>query len=197
VRSLKTMIYEIDTELGFGRYRKLTIQEVYQATLQIDKYLIRDYLNHILNSKDFNKWAFFDESEFIEGFDLRNEKICVIGEIFNPEKPKGPQNQVCIGNIEKKLHTYINQHFQKNFLGILSDISRFNDIVKSPMPIGGAPDYLKWCEKNVDGFKLSVECKNSLSKMSYAKLVGLDIMYIGNETYEYIPKFEVMLFDWN
>lgn len=190
------MIHEIDTELGFGRYRKLTIQEVYQGTLKINKYLIRDYLDHILNPKDFIEWAFFDKSQFIEDFDLSDEKIRVIGEIFNPEKPKGSQNQVCIGNIEKELKSYIDQHFQKNFLGILTDIGRFNDIVKSPMPIGGAPDYLIWCERNLDNFKLSMECKNKLSKMIYAKLVGMDIMYIGNETYEYIPKFEVMLYDW-
>ncbi|PRY87075.1 hypothetical protein [Mongoliibacter ruber] len=191
------MIYEIDTELGFGRYRKLTIQEVYQGTLQINKYLIRDYLNHILNSKDFIEWGFFEKSEFIEGFDFRDEKIRVIGEILNHDKALGPQNQVFIGNIEKELRGYINQHFQKNFLGILTDISRFNDILKSPIPIGGAPDYLKWCEQNVDDFKLSVKCKNKLSKMSYAKLVGMDIMYIGNETYEYIPKFEVIPYDWS
>lgn len=185
------MEYEINSTLNFGKYKGLTVQQVYQGTLTIDKYVIRDYLNAILNAEKFRDWAFFQKSEFIERFDLSDNVIEVIGEIHNNELPEGKNNRVLIGNIENELTTFINQHYEPSFLGVLPDISSFNDKNNLPTIVGGSPEYLKWCEENVDDFKLSVKCRSLLHKMSFSKLVGFQLMYIGDEKYEYTPKFDV------
>ena len=186
------MIYELDTKLNFGQYKDLTVRQIYQGTLRLDKLLLRDYLNHILNSKEFSKWAFFNESQFIESFDLSGEFIWIKGEIDNPELSYNKNNLIHFGNLEDKIQKYINQHFHPNFLGILPDIRKFNNIVNEPQIIGGDPQYLKWCERKNKNFNLSKNCKNKLSNLSYAKLKGINIMYIGKEMYDYGPDFKIV-----
>ena len=185
------MEYEINSTLDFGKYKGLTVQQVYQGTLTIDKYVIRDYLNAILNEEKFRDWAFFDKSEFIERFDLSDNVIEVIGEIANHELPEGKNNRVLFGNIEKELTSFINQHFKPSFLGVLPDTSSFLDKNDLSTTIGGDPGYLDWCENNVEGFRLTPKCKSLLNIMSISKLIGFQLMYFGEEKYEYTPKFEI------
>lgn len=144
------MKYNIDTDLDFGKYQGLTIREVYQGSLKINRHLIRDFLNHILNSKDFQEWTLFDASNFIEKFDLTDEFIRVNGEIANHELPEGPRNKMLLGNLEKDLGNYINQHFRPDFLGVLPDLGQFNNLNIIPLQIGGDPQYFKWCKKKMD-----------------------------------------------
>lgn len=186
------MVYELNTPLQFGRYKGLTIQEVFQGTLRIDKYLLRDYLNHILNADYFLEWAFFDASKLIVNFDLSDDLIRVIGDIDDPDLPDGPDNRLRFGNLEKELQTYINQHFNSTSYGVLTDFAKFNNDIKSPLQIGGDPQYLNWCGKKVEGFELSPDCERQLKKLSYAKLVGINILYVGDETYEYGPIFKIV-----
>ena len=186
------MTHELNTPLNFGKYKGLTIQEVYQGTLKIDKYLLRDYLNHILNAAYFLEWAFFDASTLIVNFDLSDDLVRVIGDIDDPDLPEGPNNRIRLGNLEKGLQTYINQHFNPTSLGVLTDFAQFNDSQKTPLQIGGDPQYLDWCRKKVGGFKLSPNCERQLKKLSYARLVGINILYVGNETYEYGPIFKIV-----
>lgn len=186
------MEYEINSTLNFGKYKGLTIQQIYQGTLKIDKFVVRDYLNSILNAENFRDWAFFDNNELIDRFDLSNNLIELIGEIADNELPKGKKNRVLFGNIEKDLTNFINQHFKPSFLGVLPDISSFNDKNNLPTIVGGSPEYLQWCEANIEDFSLSSKCKSSLNKIGFSKLIGFQLMYIGNEKYEYSPKFDVI-----
>lgn len=185
-------MHELNDKVDFGKYKGLTIRQIYQGTLQIDKFLFRDYLNQILNSTEFYKRAFFEESEFIDRFDLTNNYILLIGEIHNHEMTKSINNRMTLGNLEKKISNYINQHFQPNFLGILPNIAEFNNINGFPNQIGGDPTYLNWCEKNIESFYLSEKCKLELSKLSYVKLKGINLIYIGKERYDYSPNFEII-----
>jgi hypothetical protein len=185
-------MYELNDKVDFGKYKGLTIRQIYQGTLQIDKFLFRDYLNQILNSTEFYKWAFFEESEFIDNFDLTNNYILLKGEIHNHEIPQSENNRMTFGNLEKKISNYINQHFQPNFLGILLDIDQLNCINGFPNQIGGDPKYLNWCEKNIESFYLSENCKLELSKLSYVKLIGVNLIYIGQEKYDYGPNLEII-----
>jgi hypothetical protein len=184
-------MHELATKLNFGKYKGLTIQQIYQGTLQINKFLLRDYLSHILNSNNFNNWALFEGIQLIDSFYLTDHYILTKGEIHNPVLPLSQSNRAILGNIEEKLSNYINQYFQANFLGILTDITKFNASNDFPNQIGGDPDYLKWCEKNINTFCLSENCKQQLSKLSYVKLEGVKIMFIGNEKYDYAPTFKI------
>jgi hypothetical protein len=189
--SADKMKYELNTKLDFGKYRGLTVQQIYQGTLNIDKGVIKEYLDFILNSDNFKKWAFFDGSTLIERFEISQNKIELIGEIHDCELPEGPQNRIVFGNIEKQIANYINQHFKANFLGVLPDIGEFNKKYNLVTSTGGSPDYLKWCETNIEKFELSRKCKLALDKISYARLSGFNILYIGKEIYEYAPMFDI------
>lgn len=191
------MIDNYNEQIDFGCYKGLSIKEIYQGTLNINRHLLADFLNHILNSEDFEKWAFFEAKVLIERFDLSNGVIEVIGQFDDPEKPEGPDNQIIFGDLENEIQSYINIHFQSDFLGVTVDIGRFNNFQKLPLQIGGDPKYLKWCETNVESFKLTEGCKRELEKFSIAKLIGIDILYTGNEAYEYAPKFSIEKYQFN
>lgn len=187
------MIYQLDEPIPFGKYNGYTIRQIYQGTLCIDRGLLSNYLNHILNA-DLKAREFFGASMyFAEEFEVTESTIRTIGEIFDPEKPLSDSNRVHLGNIESDLSAFIGYHFQGSFLGVLDDIDAYMRNYKDQVvPIGEGPSYLEWCEANVDGFQLSKSCKELLEKMPMAYLRGINIMYIGNETYEYMPDIGIM-----
>ena len=45
------MTYEIDTKLQFGQYLGLTVKEIFQGTLNLNKGLLKNYLDFILNKE--------------------------------------------------------------------------------------------------------------------------------------------------
>ncbi len=183
------MEYDLETKFNFGRYEGLTLREVYQGTLLIDRFLLRDYLHHILNHNDFNEHALFVNAREIERFDLANETIEVVSEGFITD---AGIDKFPLGNLEKELTNYINQHFNPNFLGILDDIGKFMKMNNLSFPIGGDPSYITWAQtKKVVPIILSEDTKNTLKELSVFKLQGIRVVYIGNETYQYAPLIEI------
>ncbi|MDA7762295.1 hypothetical protein N8927_03815 [Crocinitomicaceae bacterium] len=182
--------------IGFGQYKDLTIKEIYQGTLGLNKDLLTKYLNEILNTPN-QYFEIFPEGEFIEKFDVSDGFIKTIGDIHDPEKALSPSNRIVLGNIQSSLTNFINQHFNDNFLGILQDIRTFNKNQNKPLQIGADPEYIVWCERNVEGFQLSRECKRKLEVLPIARFKSIHVMYVGNETYEYTPHFIVESFKFN
>jgi len=185
------MINSVNKQLQFGQYRGLTVKEIYQGTLNIDRVLLRGYLDYILNKTGLDSREYFPELELIERFDVTENTITVVGEIYDPQQPHTYENRTILGNNEKVISTFINQHSNDNFLGVLEGLRTYNKLLNKPCPIGGDPEYLEWCERNVQGFQLSTNCRKELEKLSIARFVGFQLFYIGSETYEYAPKFSV------
>lgn len=183
------MKHEHSYKLDFGQYKGLTIKEIYQGTLDINEQFVTEYLNLILNTilKDNN----FIEFEFIDRIEVEKNIIKIFGDIHNPEKPLSPSNRISLGNIEQVLENYINQYFNPTFLGILKDLKKYNGEQKQKNILGGDPEYIKWCIETVRDFNISKECKKYLHNLSIARLIGIQIIYIGNEKYTYQLKFEI------
>ncbi len=196
------MTYEIDTKLQFGQYLGLTVKEIFQGTLNLNKGLLKNYLDFILNKEllenrqDFGS-IYFNEVEFIDNFEVYEFSFKIIGEIDNPEKELSNSNRMKFGNIEKKIESYINSHFSKNYLGILKTLNKFNFENQPSSKINGDPEYLVWCEKNINNFILSINCKIELENFSVSLLKGFKILYIGDETYEFFPEIDVRSFSFN
>ncbi|WP_017730614.1 hypothetical protein [Nafulsella turpanensis] len=187
------MIYQLDEPMRFGKYNGYTIRQIYQGTLCIDRGLLSNYLNHILNADKRGREFYGPSMYFAEEFEVTGSTIRTIGEIFDPEKPLSDSNRVHLGNIERDLSAFIECHFKGSFLGVLDDIDAYmRKYEDQGVPLGEGPSYLRWCESNVDGFQLSKSCKELLEKMPRTYLRGINIMYIGNETYEYMPDIEIM-----
>jgi hypothetical protein len=186
------MIYQLDEPMRFGKYNGYTIRQIYQGTLCIDRGLLSNYLNHILNAGKKSREFYGPSMYFAEEFKVTESTIRTIGEIFDPEKPLSDSNRVLLENIESDLSVFIGYHFQGSYLGVLDDIDAYMRKYEHQVtPIGEGPSYLEWCEANVDGFQLSKSCKELLKKMPRAYLRGIKIMYVGNETYEYMPDIEI------
>lgn len=185
-RSLNSMkTFEAHTKLHFGQYKGLTVQQVYQGTLRIDDELLADYIRMILDgtSMEFN---------FIETIQVEIGRFRINGEIHDPEQPLSDANRVYNGNLEENLSHYINRFSHPNSLGILTTIQKFNSERKRPTVIGGDPEYLNWCERNIEGFRLTDHCKAYLQSLSVCRFERIDLVYLGDGWYEYSPCIKVI-----
>jgi hypothetical protein len=190
------MIDSCNEVINFGQYKGLTIKEIYQGTLNINRKFLSNYLSHILNKG--NKFLeLLPEKEFIERIEVTKKKIKIVGEIHNPDKTLSRENRVTFGNLQNQLSYYINSHFEDSFLGILENIQLFNKHQMKREVLGGDPKYLEWCEREIKGFKLDEDCKKELEKLQVAIFTGFQILNIKNDRYEYLPTFKVELFKFN
>ena len=185
------MIEDLNQRINFGQYGGLSVKEIYQGTLNLDKDLIKNYLDKILNEPDDGYMNLSLYPELIERFDLTDGLIKIIGDIHDPEKTLSPANRIVLGNIQKGLSKYIDQHFDDNSLGTLLGIKTFNKTRNEPLQIGADPEYLGWWEREIDRFHLSNACKRELEKLLISRFRGIHVMYVGQETYEYAPQFVV------
>ncbi len=193
------MIHEIDDRINFGQYRGLTIREIYQGTLNIDRTLITSYLIEIFNEKQSRYSYRFGNDYFVEFYVVDQNYIRTIGEILDPDEPESPENVCIIGDIKAELSYFINNNiihhpYRAEFLDVEKDFRKFNKEQEIIKPIGADPEYLIWCEQTFDHFEISVTAKETLQKLPIARFTGIDLLYIGNETYEYSPRYSIEQF---
>jgi len=180
-----------ESKLNFGKYKGLQIKEIFQGSLYIKRELIRCYLDEVLNNKRSNIDE-FTELNFIDRFDVTDKIIKIIGNIFNEEKPLIESNRVVTSNLEKKISNLISSHWKSTNLGILENIREYakkNNIVSI---LGGDPEYLVWCEENIENFELEYCVKKELEQLTINRFNGIVLLYKGNNEYEYR---EMMEFD--
>jgi hypothetical protein len=222
------MVTDINTRLWFGKYKGLTIREVYQGTFNADSRILMHFLQHIfdtglakiptdndylyrmIGSGDNGELLFdktkrtlapgFLEIEFLESINVSEKCIHIYGELFNPELGFVEGNYIILGDLQKILENFISYHFKDNSLGILDNLKNFRKIIETNYPdlqndisafnFSGDMSYLLWSERNISDFQLDAKCKLELEALPVAKITGINLLYIGNETYEYIPVFE-------
>ena len=224
------MITDINTQLWFGKYKGLTIREVYQGTFNANPRILmhflqhifdiglakiptdNDYLYRIIGSGDNGELLFdktsrtlapgFLDIEFLESITVSEKCICINGELFNPELGFVEGNYIILGDLQKILEDFINYHFTDNSLGILDNLKNFRKIIETNYPdlqndfcafnFSGDLSYLLWSERNISHFQLDPKCKLELEALPVAKITGIKLLYIGNETYEYMPVFDTV-----
>lgn len=187
------MQYFKDTKFEFGQYYGLTIQQVYQGTLSIDKTFVIQYLDKVLNNwKD--EFQLLPEKEFIRNFEIDDTRIIIHGDLHDYDQPYSKENSCYFGNIQQKLTYFLNNHFELNWVGILLSVRDLNRNSEFKIQLGADPEYIKWCISNVKDFILDEKTMDFLSNLPIAKWSGFDLLYIGNETYEYRPRIEIEYF---
>lgn len=189
-------MYNINDRVTFGQYKGLKIQEIFQGTLNINRGLVASYLEEILNNEPEYPIG-FEELELIERFDIDTQRIKIIGQIFNESKPLTESNRVVFGNLEKEISSYINCHWKDNNLGILTNIKKYAKENKTISPLGGDPEYLRWCEKNQSDFQLDKNTKSYLEKLTVCRFKGIDVVFKGMNEYEYREVIEFEEFKFN
>lgn len=186
----------IKDKITFGQYNGLEIREIFQGRLNIDRDLTRDFLDEILNNKPEHVVG-FPELQFIDRFEIDNQRINVVGQIFNETEPLTEHNRVFLRNLEQKIYNYINYFWNKNNLGILRNIIEFAKDKNRIAPLGGDPEYLIWCEKNISEFQLIKTEKEKLENLKVCRFMGINILYRGNNVYEYREIIKLEKFKFN
>lgn len=188
---------KLDTTFTFGKYKGLTLQEVYQGTLTPDRNLIRLYLDKILNNIHPHI-PLSNHFVFIDRFIVTENTIEVVGtqefwetDVGSNGESIGEVGEVFLGNLQDTLKQIINCHFNSTWLGIVETLPEFNASQEQRVKIGGDPQYLEWCMRHVDGFQIGDKAMEELMQLSYCELSGVDVMYISHNLYEYVPIIKV------
>jgi len=222
------MITDINTQLWFGKYKGLTVREVYQGTFLNDSRILMHFLQHILDlglakiptkddylyriiGTDNKGKLLFDKTptslrpgflnmEFLESITVSERYIHLYGQVFNPDIEKKDGNYMILGDLQLELENFINPHLTDNSLGDLDNLKNFRKILEAKHPdiseelrgfnFSGDMSYLLWSEKNISDFQLDPKCKLKLELLPVTRLACIRLLYIGKETYEYIPIFK-------
>jgi len=178
---------DINDIFKFGQYKSLSLIDVYQGTKDIDREILKGYLEFCYLDKTLPKSNIF---EFFE-LQIGVKEINVIPYIFNEEKPESMQNRIAVGDLTNILNVYFNNYFSKNLLEIIPSFQHFNRD-NGPSIIGGDPEYISWLLKNNVDFYLSKETKMELEKKIVHKFIGVKIQKTTGlkNLYNYEPIFK-------
>jgi hypothetical protein len=187
------MEMNLSTKFTFGKYEGLTLQQVYHGTLNLDRKLLRMYLDKILN----NRHSYIPVDfcfQFIEEFVVTQNTIQVVGTLEPYDVGKDAKgypithlSRIVLGNIQSLLKTFINYHFSGNWLGIIEPLQTFNAAQETRCVLGADPQYLAWCIRNVDSFVITEDAINALKHLSIARLTGIEVHFVKDGLFEYAP----------
>ena len=171
---------ELNDHFKFGQYKGLSLKEVYQGNSKIDKTLLKSYLDSCMKDNNVPKPI---KSEF---FDLliTEEEILIFPGIFNEEEPESLENAIYLGDLSQPLEQYFSYFFNKNWYGIVEHFEKFNH-KRDTQVIGGDPEYIEWCIRNVANFSVDKEIKSQLELFPVHRLRGIVVTKINNDRYRY------------
>ena len=189
---------KLNDKFHFGKFKGLRLIDVYQGTLNIDRALIKQYIKYMLTSED--RWNFegvIGQPYFqvIDDFEVTEEKIKVIGMYSEPWNSNS-NKRVKIGNIEALLQEYLsigNKKMGRMIGGFhsLDEINKDNEVRK---PVGANPAYLAWCIDEVENFFIDPSDLELMEKLKITLFKGINVVYKGNELFEYSPLTEITCF---
>lgn len=185
----------------FGKFKGLRLIDVFQGTPNIDRQLLRDYVDFMLKSDD--RWNYddmFGSSSFqlIDEFEIREKEIKVTGLQIEPWD-ENSEKRFKPGNIEKLLDSYLSLGNQVTgrMIGGFHSLEDINKLQEPKSIIGASPDYICWCIKEVDGFYIDPPDIEQLEKLKITIFKGVNVIFKADDTYEYSPKTETKNFSFS
>lgn len=179
----------------FGQYKGLSLQDVYQGTLNIDRTFVKQYVEHMLLSD--SQFEFFCNHfchkncalyHIIDYFEITKTTIKVFW--INSEPWNSLSNdRIEIGNIEEFFEKYlsigiIHGHFLGFGFDSAIDINKEN---VEKCTIGADPSYIVWCINELDHFFVDPNDLELMEKFKVTYLNGINVTYKGDSLYEYSP----------
>lgn len=177
---------KIDETFYFGKYKNLSIKEVYQGTNNINRKLIKGFLKERIKTLEKNE---LNDTFFLEAFDFE------ISDSIIRAVPKLNDFKGNWANEIEKL--FINRN--NSWLDILlSNISiddynvKVYSIKKSKLEItSGNPEYIEWCIESIDNFYIEQHELKELQLLDIFRFKGIEIIHKIDDIYEYKPKYQV------
>jgi len=163
---------------GFGKYKGLTLQQVYQGTNHLDNNLVEAFLKFKVDA----------DAAII----TLNHTFFKIDEIGNAVIKIEPYDEDLKGDWSKSIEsTFSEGRGIENFLRGNTTLDEFytkhyrqsNKTVLA----GGNPGYVDYIIKNFKNFWFSDDILKKLMSLDVYRFAGIKVTYIGNNTYEYFP----------
>jgi hypothetical protein len=186
---------KLNDTFHFGKFKGLKLIEVYQGALNIDKSLIKKYVEHMFTSDA--RWAFEGLIgkpifQVIDSFEVSDSEIRVIGMFAEPWNSNSDE-RVKLGNIEDLLQRYLSIGNEKigRIIGGFDSLDVINKQNEVRKPVGANPSYLTWCIENVNNFFIDTEDLEFLENLKIILFKGINVVYKGKEVFEYAPIIEI------
>ena len=171
---------KLDDQFKFGQYTGLSLKEVYQGNPNIDKALLKSYLDSCIKDANVPKPDKFQYLNLL----ITEEEILVFPEIFNEEEPESLENIIHLGDLSLLIENYFSTFFNKNWYGIVEHFEKFNH-KRDTQVIGGDPEYIEWCIGKGKKFSVDNEVKRQLELLMVHRLQGIRVIKTGNNRYKY------------
>ena len=176
----------IDESFKFGKYKGLTIKEVYQGTNFIKKDLLKGYLLEKIATADPN----ISSDNFIVeimDFEISDTLIRVTPcmEDFNGNWTKTIENLFQDGN------SWVDRLIGNTSLDDFN-IKKYSLGKEKPELTGGNPEYIEWCIKNVDYFFIDSEELSELQNLDVHVFIGIEVKHKIEDIYEYKPRIKII-----
>ncbi|MFD3000106.1 hypothetical protein ACFS7Z_07025 [Pontibacter toksunensis] len=186
----------INDRFEFGKYKGLRLIDVYQGTLNIDRCLLREYVNHLLNTKarhHYERAINCLKLEFTDEFIVTESEIKAYIYIES-EATRGTDDPelICVPisyNLEDDLQSYltIGNIRLGTEIGGFHSLIEFNKTKGNEHIIGGDPQYISWCIHNVGSFCIPAEELALLEESKVAAFKGFTVIRKGEGIFEYAP----------
>lgn len=175
----------IDDCFYFGKYKNLSVREVYQGTNNISRKLLRKYLEEKIKTLPKNE---LHDTFLLEAFDLEiSDSLIRVIPILDDFK----------GNWSKEVEKILknSNSWTDKLVGNIS-IDDFNAKVYStgkekPEITDGNPEYIQWCIETIDDFYIEQDDLNELQLLDIHRFKGIEIIHKIDDIYEYKPKYQV------
>ena len=173
---------ELDDHFYFGKYKGLTLREVYQGSEHVDRELLKAYIIHKIETPNLQDMI----AEFMT-YEVSDTLLRVKCDLFDDEDSL---NEDLAHTIEKLFRDTIT--WTDDQIGNLS-IDNFNTkraSQRNSIPIvgGGHPEYIDWCIRSVDEFNVNPDAIVELQSLTVFRLLGIKITRKLEDIYEYGPK---------
>jgi len=178
---------------SFGKYKGLSIQEVYQGTKEINKDLIKHFLIHqisfpiYLAKLDLNELIFIDT----QNLEVKDGYIQTM-----------PLEESYRGDWSRALQLlFRNRNMGSDRRKGLTSFDFYNLKIYSkgkskPLIGSGNPYYIKWCIETIPDFYIEPKEIETLEKMSSYSYLGITVKFQTSDYFAYFPIVEETKFSF-
>lgn len=176
---------KIDDPINFGKFKHLSIRQVFVGCNSLSYSILKDYLNHNLNSPSFILNLSSAELELIDKL-----KISVSDGYFliaNGQKNLDYSNSLTALFRNKDTVAERKKGFIPINTFIYEGASGQSSLRK--LQISGAPEYIEWAIKNVSDFYINLSDIDALHNLLFHKYIGLSVRKTEDTIYSFSPLY--------
>lgn len=183
----------IEDTFSFGKYKGLSIKEVYQGTKDISNDLIKQFLIYQISSGaylpklDLNEFIFIDTQnlEVKDGY----IQTMPLEDLYRGDWSRALQllfrNRTMGSDIRKGLTSF-------DFY----NLKVYSKGKSKPLIGSGNPYYLKWCIESIPDFYIEPKGIRTLEKMSSYSYLGIKVEFKTSDYFAYSPMIEEKKFSF-